>query len=500
MATYGLNDNGVFIRPALLELIEARKQRYRNIFGANINTATDSNFDKIASIAGKAEYDMWEMMGGVFDSQTYQGAEGKYLDDLFARRGIYRRGKTKATGSCQLEIGPSVPYNTVYPTTLYTINNSFVLQEDVLVAGNIVAQRILNSQLILGNYTFTIVNTNTSVLQSLNLTLSDKTPNSNNLNTFFNNIKTFIVDNTVNTNTNNIFIDYVNGNMYIGFTDANTMVGLAQRVDFKTLPIIGNRFVTMNVTAKETGFNPVGVSGITSISPQPSGFVSITNIESFFSGSNVESDGEYRARATSVISSPAAATRSAIINGLLTGVEGVTKVKIFNNPTPNTSPVGIPPYKFVTVVYGGETPAISNKLYDLIACSNNTWGTTSYVVNTEDGNTETIYHSKATEKRVSIKVSYKTSQNRPLADSEKTSVISGLVSNIASYQINPTIYNIQLSGAVQKSLPLLSFNELIVQIKLESDPDSSYSTNTFTTQTEDVVILTEDQVFFNQIV
>lgn len=495
---YGLTPTG-FVRPTLDELINKRKTTYRDIFGQNINTGTDSVFDKIASISANAEYTTWEMMQAVYNSQTYQGAEGIYLDNLFAQRGIYRNGKTKATGIAQMAINNTVPYNTTYVAATYSINTDFVLQEDTLVAGNIVAHTLKNSELVVGNYTITLVNTSTSATETFTYNLTDKTPNGTVLNTFFNNLKTFIVDNTVISNTDRIFIDYTNGSMYVGFTDATTLVGLVQRVDLKVTPLVGTRYLHLNLVSKEVGFNPVDIGEINSILPQPSGFVSIQNIAAFFSGSEVESDGEYRARAAATISSPAAATRPAIINGLLTGVDGVTKVKIFSNPTGTTSPSGIPPYRFVTVVYGGETPAISQKLYELIACSNTTYGNVSYDITTEDEQVETIYHSKAIEKDISIKVRYKTQQNKPLADSEKASIIENMLSTINSYSINPTIYNIQLVGTVQKALPFTNFISLSVQIKLASDPDGSYTINDFTTDITDVVTLTEDQMFFEQL-
>jgi uncharacterized phage protein gp47/JayE len=499
LATYGLNSFG-FLRPSLTEIVEQRKQAYRDLFGSNINTNDNSVIDKIVSIEADRENQVWMQMQEVYDSQTYQGAEGKYLDDLFSRRGIYRNGLTKATGSVEMVLNNTVPYNTTYSTGAYKVNSTFILQEDVLVAGNIFAHTLLNSQINTGSYTFTILNTTTSVTATLNLTLTNKTPNSIELNSFFNSIKTFIVDNTINENLSRIFIDNVAGSMYIGYTSATEMVGLAQKVDFKISPQIGNKTIRFDVIAEEAGLNPVGIGQITTITPQPSGYVSIGNIEAFFSGANIESDSEYRARASSQISSPAAATRSAIINGLLTGVDGVRKVKIFSNPTGTTSPAGIPPYKFIPVVYGGDTPSISQRLYELIACSNATYGTANYDIETEDGQVETIYHTKAAEKDVAIRVSYKTVQNRPLADSERSSITSGLLDTINGYPINPTLYNIQLVQSVTSAVPLIQFQVLTVEIKLATDSDSSYSSATFNTDIEDVLILAEADVYFNQIV
>lgn len=499
MATYGLNSFG-FFRPSLTDIITQRKQAYRDLFGANINTNENSVIDKIVSIEADRENQVWMQMEEVYNSQTYQGAEGKYLDDLFGRRGIYRNGLTKATGSVELTLNNTVPYNTTYSVATYKINTNFILQEDVLVSGNIFAHKLLNSQINTGSYTFTIVNSTTSVTQTLNLALSNKTPNSSELNAFFNSLKTFIVDNTINENTARIFIDYVAGSMYIGFTSATVMIGLSQKVDFKISPQIGDKTIRFDVIAESAGLNPVSIGQVTSISPQPAGYVSIGNIESFFSGANIESDSEYRARASSQISSPAAATRPAIINGLLTGVEGVRKVKIFSNPTGTTSPAGIPPYKFVTVVYGGDTPSISQRLYELIACSNATFGTVNYDIETEDGQTETIYHTKATEKDVAIRVTYKTVQNRPLADSERLTITTGLLDTINGYPINPTVYNIQLIQSVTAAVPLIQFQSLVVEIKLASDPDGSYSSATFNTDIEDILVLAEADVFYNQVV
>ena len=499
MATYGLNSFG-FLRPSLTEIVEQRKQAYRDLFGSNINTNDNSVIDKIVSIEADRENQVWMQMEEVYNSQTYQGAEGKYLDDLFSRRGIYRNGLTKATGSVEMVLNRTVPYNTTYSAGTYKVNSTFILQEDVLVAGNIFAHALLNSQINTGSYTFTILNTTTSVTATLNLKLTNKTPNSVELNSFFNRIRTFIVDNTINENLSRIFIDNVAGSMYIGYTSATEMVGLAQKVDFKISPQIGNKTIRFDVIAEDAGLNPVSIGQVITITPQPSGYVSIGNIEAFFSGANIESDSEYRARASSQISSPAAATRSAIINGLLTGVDGVRKVKIFSNPTGTASPAGIPPYKFIPVVYGGDTPSISKRLYELIACSNVTYGTVNYDIETEDGQVETIYHTKATEKDVAIRVSYKTVQNRPLADSERSNITSGLLDTINGYPINPTLYNIQLVQSVTSAVPLIQFQALAVEIKLATDPDSSYSPATFNTDIEDVLILAEADVYFNQIV
>ena len=77
MATYGLNSFG-FLRPSLTEIVEQRKQAYRDLFGSNINTNDNSVIDKIVSIEADRENQVWMQMQEVYDSQTYQGVGGKY--------------------------------------------------------------------------------------------------------------------------------------------------------------------------------------------------------------------------------------------------------------------------------------------------------------------------------------------------------------------------------------------------------------------------------------
>ena len=87
-----------------------------------------------------------------------------------------------------------------------------------------------------------------------------------------------------------------------------------------------------------------------------------------------------------------------------------------------------------------------------------------------------------------------------MADSERSSITSGLLDTINGYPINPTLYNIQLVQSVTSTVPLIQFQVLTVEIKLATDPDSSYSSATFNTDIEDVLILAEADVYFNQIV
>lgn len=496
--TYGLNAYG-FDRPIASQIISEVKDTFRETFGQNINVQDNSYLDKQITILADREASIWELLEDVYYTQTLAGAEGKYLDDILSQRGIFRQGKTKGSGNIQMTLNTTAPYTLTFAEgELFALDSTYTNTSEFKVAGSIFAQKIVNTNVPIGSYTFTILNPNTATTVSLTLSLSSNTINSAALNTFYQNIKDFIVDNTLASNEELIQIDTIGGVLYIGYNTSLVMVGLNTVVDFKTTPIVGERTIQFEVEAITAGLNPVYAGTVTSVSPIPAGFISATNLQDFFSGSDVESDAEYRARAGSTSIAGQTATRSAIISGLLDGVDGVKNVKLFPNPTNITSPEGVPPYNLMVVVYGGSTEDISEKLYDLIGCPTNTYGTVAYTVVTEDNSTEVIYHSKATERKLSVRVVYKTVNNKQLTDSEKLAIKTNILELADTFNINSTVFNVQLMSAVASAVNLSRFNLLVVETKNEADPDTSYTDGDITTATTEICVIPEDNISFLQ--
>lgn len=498
MATnYGLTDSG-FSLPALDSLIEETKTSLKATFGETFNTQSNSIADKLTSILNEREYQIYLLAASVFSAQTMQGAEGIYLDDLLGKRGIYRRGKTRGSGSIEMTVNNTVPYNMVYSSAAWSIDSgNFALTRDTQVAGNVIAQKITNQDLVLGNYRLSIQNVNDQSVQNLSLTLADKTPNSQALNTFLSTIKRFIVDNTILSNNDRILIDSVEGSIYIGYNTSKELIGLASRVDFRTSPMVGDKTITMDVRAVEAGAISREANTVTAITPTPSGFVSMTNLREFSDGSDVESDNEYRIRAATTANTASAATRPAILARLLNTVEGVEKVKIFANNTDKTNAKGIPPYKFEVVVYGGSTEDISVALYETIALSNVTYGTTFFDVTTEDEQVERIYHTKANSRQLAMRIRYK---GKPLSLSEETDIGNALVDVVQRANIADTLYNLQLISAVTGALAQARFTSLTVEVKNVGDPDTAYTTLDVTAGMDEVFALDPANITYTQII
>ena len=122
-----------------------------------------------------------------------------------------------------------------------------------------------------------------------------------------------------------------------------------------------------------------------------------------------------------------------------------------------------------------------------------------YNISTEDNDTETIYHTKATERPLSIRVRYKTVNNKQLTDSEQGSIVTEIVDLANTFGINSTIFNIQLVSAVISVVDISRFSSLQVQIKDEAQDDTFYNTNDLTPDTTEIGIISSDNVSFLQI-
>lgn len=495
-AQYGLNDYGFSI-PALDDLIGDTKQSLIRTFGETFNTQSNSVVDKLTTILNEREYQLILLAAAVYSAQTRAGAEGIYLDELLGKRGIYRRGRTRGSGTVQMTVNSTVPYNMVYDENTYNIDSgNFVLDQDTPVAGNIFAQQILNTDWVLGNYTFQIVNQNDGNTKTLSLTLPSKVPNSPTMNNFLSAIKNFIVSNTTYLNEERIFIDTAAGAIFIGYDSNKVLIGLNSRVDLRSSPIVGKRVLTMDVIAAEPGAISREANTVTNISPTPSGFLGLNNMTAFNDGSDVETDTEYKLRAENTTAEGAKATRPAVISAIL-DVEGVSKVRIFSNNTGSTDQNGVPPYKFEAVVYGGATEEISQALYNTIALSNATYGNVFYDIATEDDQTERIYHSKAQARSLAIRVRYK---GKILSITEQDTIRAALKAVIDPLNIADTLYNIQLVSAVGSSISPGRFTQLMVDVKFADQPDSSYTNADITADMTEVFSLEEEDVSFQNII
>lgn len=493
--TYGLTEYGFKI-PSLDDLVTETKQELIRAFGENFNTQANSVVDKFTTIFNEREYQLILLAASIYASQTMGGAEGIYLDEILSKRGIYRRGKTKGSGVCDLTINNTVPYSMVYSQESYTVADDYVLSADTQVAGNIIAQKITNADWKIGKYTFNILSYLDGNMKSLTQTLSTKEPGDASFTEFMQKIKDFIVENTTLINDDLIQVDSESGTLYIGYNAKYDLVGLNSRVDFRSTPIVGERVVTLEVIAKEAGYSSREAGTATSISPTPSGCISINNRLDFNEGRDVETDMEYKLRAGSTTTNSAKATRPAIL-AALSNVPGVEKVRIFKNNTNKTNSQGIPAYKFECVVYGGSTEDICETLYDTVGISDNTYGNVYYDVTTGDNQVERVYYIRATSRRLSCRIKYRA--KTAFVSTEIDNIKAALINIVSGLQIADTLYNIQLVSAAGSALSSGRFTQLTVEIKNRDEADTAYTTEDITANMTEAFDLDASDITLTQL-
>ena len=143
---FELNSYG-FSRQTLAEIITEIKDTFTETFvGQNINVEENSVFDKIITIFADRESAIQELAEDVYYSQTYTGAEAKYLDDILSKRGIFRNGKTASTGSCQLTLNTLANYTDTFTIGDLTIlNGTYQNSAEFKVTGSIYTQKIIKT-------------------------------------------------------------------------------------------------------------------------------------------------------------------------------------------------------------------------------------------------------------------------------------------------------------------------------------------------------------------
>ena len=497
MPTWGISGDYGFYRPNGSEVIEDTRQSLKDEFGNELNMGESSYAEKLATVQAGREFKVWAQLEAVYNSQTLNGAEGEFLDELHAYQGIPRNGATFSTGAAIVET--NLDTNDIEQittgTTFSTIDGSlFTAETNRTISDFVKGYKIDSTTLQVGTYTFYVTNSdNVETIATYALISNDDADRL----VFFNNLKTFF-DEALPDDTASILIDTTPDEVsfYVGYTLSGSdylFTGTKEtfKLKFGTLHI-GNRFSEHSVLANVTGYNPVAANSINSVSPTPTGYVSVTNIESFFSGSDVETDASYTVRALQQADAPHSGTRPSILAALL-AIDEVVGASLNKQVNLTTGLVTLEP-----VVFGGLTVDIAQTLYDTQPINNQYIGDISYIVSTEDGKTETIQFSRGTDLNMSVRVEYKPLNGVPLSTTEQTAIQLSVEDVNSNIPVGGTVFNGQLSGAVFDVNPQ-RFTQLTVKIKLESEPDSSYSTNDYAPDPRELPRLSADRVEIIQV-
>lgn len=498
--SYGLTSAG-FVIPTLETIIAERLERCKEKYGEDFQAADDNILWQHELIDAERELQAWQMQEAVYYAQTVSGAEGIYLDDALGLRGFYRDKATASNGYVVITSDNTISNEQLMPTTTnFNSNTGVIYRPDTVTtfSDRVVGQLITYDDFVgFRNYTFSYNDADTGT----GYTLVASVDGSNNVqvtnymftirnsllaNTSLTEDEVFITD----TNTDNVAL-------YIGYSTDGSLVGVSKPSNYKIEPVIGLKSSSFFVIANKVGFYPLSSGGIISASPSNVAYSEVTNLEQFSSGSNVESDTIYRLKAASQTGGTALGSEARLIEAL-EEVDGVVSATIFPNPSV-TPKGGVDGASFEAVVTGGATADIAEAIYKNKAITDNTSGQISYGVLKANGVSETISFSRSTTVTLNVKVNYTTTTGVVLSSAEQDTIKSALETFSDSFTIGGKVFNFSLMSTVSNTLSTNRLDNLIVEVKRTTDPESAYTTANIQAENREIFTIDGDDVIFTRI-
>lgn len=490
MSDYGLTDAG-FVIPTYDEVLDNYLTALKNTFGADTATSEDTVFGQLFRIIAYTDYTLWEGMQGVYNTQTLDGAEGVYLDEIFSKRGFYRKGATTGSGYAYIKTDKRAAWDYLVDTSVsFAATNSldYTVSTDTELKSMIAAFSVSKAQAtnVANSITFYAQKTSADDLNSITLTTSSST--------FLTDLRDFIIANV--QDADQALVSVASNTVYVGFktSDYANPVGLSTSIKFYASQNVGFKWSLIPVIADQAGYNPLGVQGISSISSTFNGYVEAGNFTEFSSGTDVETDAEYRSRFNDNLDEASAATRPAILRALL-NLNGVSKVKIYDNPT-LIDEAYAPACSFQTIVYGGQDSEIAQALYESKPINTLTYGSTAVTVTTEDNGLEVIKFSRGSTVTYNVRIVYTSANGRQLSITEQSNIVTALKNLQAYFEIGSLVTNDQIKGVIYSALDFGRLTSLRVYVKLSSEPDSSFAETDLTPDYNELPAIDTDNIAY----
>ena len=161
--------------------------------------------------------------------------------------------------------------------------------------------------------------------------------------------------------------------------------------------------ITVTATAKDEGAISADANTVTTIKTPQRGWQTVDNPLAATSGVPVESDGELRIKQGQSVANPALSVIDSIIGNVL-NIDGVDRIKGYENDTDVIDSDGIPPHSISMIVEGGDSQAIGDSIATTKTPGTGTYGTES--VNTFDkyGTVNVINFYRPTIAQISVNI------------------------------------------------------------------------------------------------
>lgn len=144
-----------------------------------------------------------------------------------------------------------------------------------------------------------------------------------------------------------------------------------------TIPASGQ--ITVTATADDDGPIEAAAGAVSRIATPTDGWISVSNPSVAVPGKEAQSDAELRILQTNSTAQPSQSILQGI-QGELLSLDGVTRLRMYENDTSETDDNGIPSHSICAVVEGGDSNAIAEVLHRRKTAGTGTFGTTSIVL------------------------------------------------------------------------------------------------------------------------
>lgn len=232
-----------------------------------------------------------------------------------------------------------------------------------------------------------------------------------------------------------------------------------------TIP--SNGIITIECECSEGGAITAQPNTITTIVTPVYGWLSVTNNYNATPGSNQETDAELRARFANSTSISSTSIFDSLLSSIQT-LDGVTRVKGYENDTGSTDANGIPAHSVCFIVEGGDDTEIGTEILFKKTPGCGTYGDESVTLTTSSGTQTTINFYRPTYKNVYVRVTIHTlsGYNSSYADMIK----SAIVDYINSLGISDSVYRSVLwSVAISQMGEITSPAYSVVSVQTSTD-------------------------------
>lgn len=227
-----------------------------------------------------------------------------------------------------------------------------------------------------------------------------------------------------------------------------------------TIP--ANGIITVEAQCSVSGSITAAPNSITNILTPVYGWLSVVNNYSAQAGTDVETDSELRARFQLATSSPSSTVFESILASLQS-VNGVTRVKGYENDTNVTDPAWSPPHSVTFVVEGGDEEEVATQIYYKKTPGCYTNGTTEVQLTSQAGNISIIRFYRPTYVPVYVKVSLtKLSSYNDIYEQDIKNAIVDYINNleIAENVYRSILWSVATSQMTSINAPSFSITEI----------------------------------------